>query len=133
MDRQQAALFREQYELRDELFGILLWAVYVVAPRGDHRELVRGVVRLDQHLSPRLGGRVGVGGLQRMALMVTNLHTHRGLAVHLRVCNRFNSSIGLILLKCARIETIHLPTIQPAMSLQNIPFVSCVSLLFVHT
>mmetsp|Transcript_4160 Transcript_4160/g.7074 ORF Transcript_4160/g.7074 Transcript_4160/m.7074 type:complete len:290 (+) Transcript_4160:289-1158(+) len=83
VDRQQAALFREKHELRDELLGVLLWAVYVVAPRGDHWELVRGVVRLDQHLSPRLGGCVGIGGLQGMALMVTNLHTHRGLAVHL--------------------------------------------------
>ena len=51
-------------ELRDDLLGVLVGAVDVVATRDDNGQVERAVVGLRKELGAGLGGSVGVGGLE---------------------------------------------------------------------
>lgn len=76
---------RRVADLGDKLLRELVGPVHVVAAGDDAGQLVRGHVCLHHHLCARLGGGVGVGGLQGSRLVEAHLCTHAGLTVHLRI------------------------------------------------
>mmetsp|Transcript_10542 Transcript_10542/g.31745 ORF Transcript_10542/g.31745 Transcript_10542/m.31745 type:complete len:393 (-) Transcript_10542:95-1273(-) len=83
-----------QRKLGDKLLRELVGPVHVVAAGDDAGQLVRGHVCLHHHLCARLGGGVGVGGLQGSRLVEAHLCTHAGLTVHL-VCADVDESLDL--------------------------------------
>lgn len=69
-------------ELGDQLLGVLVRAVDVVSAGDDDGELEGAVVALHEELRCRLGGSVGVGGLEDLLLGHWVLRV-RALTVHL--------------------------------------------------
>jgi hypothetical protein len=68
MDGKVLPSARQQRELWDHFLRELVWAIHVVPPSGDHRQLVRRQVSTRHHLGTCLGRRVWICRLQGTAL-----------------------------------------------------------------
>eukprot|EP00322_Chrysochromulina_rotalis_P029116 CAMPEP_0115881214 /NCGR_PEP_ID=MMETSP0287-20121206/28310_1 /TAXON_ID=412157 /ORGANISM="Chrysochromulina rotalis, Strain UIO044" /LENGTH=314 /DNA_ID=CAMNT_0003337127 /DNA_START=85 /DNA_END=1029 /DNA_ORIENTATION=+ len=76
VDAARHAVEQPAHKLRDDLLGVLVRTVDVVAARDDYGQLERAVVRLDDVLSCRLRRGVWVGRLKCIRLYATDVIAH---------------------------------------------------------